>query len=116
MLKSMPGEANRAHTKEKVRNLLTIIGKPHTLTILSFFAHEAHDGARFNEMCKQLDLAPNTLSRRLKELQASGLVSRHPVNQVPPRVDYRPTQATLALGSVLRPLHEWLDYHADDLI
>lgn len=116
MLESMQGEANRENTRKKIRRMLTTLGKPHTLPILSFFVHEANEGARFNEIRTKLNLPPNTLSRRLKELESTGLLTRHSINEVPPRVDYCPTEATLALGLVLRPLHKWLDEYVDELL
>lgn len=116
MLESMQGEANRENTKMVMQRMLTILGKPHTLPILSFFVHHANKGARFNEIQTHVGIPPNTLSRRLKELSQAGLVTRHPVNEVPPRVDYIPTEAALNMCTVLRTLHHWLDENAEHLL
>lgn len=108
--------AERARTKQKFRALFTILGKPHTMSILSFFVHSRPNGARFNEILQQLELAPNTLSRRLKELDAYGLLERQEFAEVPPRVEYRPTEAARSMGTVFQPLHEWMAEHADQLL
>lgn len=109
-------ESSCKKSKEITQSMLKILGKPHTLSLLSFFVHEAPRGARFNEIKKHLDLPPNTLSRRLKELEIAGLVIRKAINEVPPRVDYKPSVAAKSLGSVLKPLHHWLDEHAEQLL
>jgi DNA-binding HxlR family transcriptional regulator len=49
----------------------------------------AHDSLRFAETEEHLPTAStSTISKRLDELQESGLVSRTQYNEIPPRLEY----------------------------
>lgn len=63
--------------------------------------------ARFNELRRNLPgMSPTLLSRRLKEMEAQGLVTR---NEDPETgdVNYLPTAPALALGPILDSLGKW---------
>ncbi|HEY2812467.1 MAG TPA: helix-turn-helix domain-containing protein [Acidimicrobiales bacterium] len=63
---------------------------------------------RFNELLDGLDgLAPNVLSKRLRQLETTGLVVATPYTQRPPRFDYRLTATGSELASALRLLAHW---------
>jgi DNA-binding HxlR family transcriptional regulator len=63
---------------------------------------------RFNELLETLDgLAPNVLSKRLRQLELSGLVVATPYTRRPPRFDYRLTATGEELASALRLLAHW---------
>jgi DNA-binding HxlR family transcriptional regulator len=63
---------------------------------------------RFGELLEGIDgLAPNILSRRLKQLEADGLVVAEPYSQRPLRHAYRLTAAGEELAGVLRMLAQW---------
>jgi DNA-binding HxlR family transcriptional regulator len=47
------------------------------------------------------------LTQHLREMEADGLVHRTVYAQVPPRVEYRLTEAGTALDEALRPLGAW---------
>jgi DNA-binding HxlR family transcriptional regulator len=67
-----------------------------------------HGPRRFNELLDQVDgLAPNILSKRLKQLEADGLVIAEPYLQRPLRHAYRLTAAGEELAGVLRLLAQW---------
>ena len=52
-------------------------------------------------------MAPNTLSTRLKDLEASGLVVRRTYSDHPPRLEYQLSAKGKTLGPVLRALKRW---------
>jgi DNA-binding HxlR family transcriptional regulator len=52
-------------------------------------------------------IAPNTLSARLKDMEAQGLVSRRLYSDHPPRLEYQLTDKGKSLGPVLKALREW---------
>jgi DNA-binding HxlR family transcriptional regulator len=83
----------------------------HKWTIHIVFAlHEAGGPARFREL--QRRVAPITqkeLTKRLRALEQSGLVSRRIYAEVPPRVEYRLTELGLTLIPALTGLHEWAE-------
>ncbi len=83
----------------------------HKWTIHILFAlHGAGGPTRFRQL--QRAVAPITqkeLTKRLRDLERSGLVHRRVFAEVPPRVEYRLT----GLGSTLMPalagLHDWAE-------
>jgi DNA-binding HxlR family transcriptional regulator len=81
----------------------------HKWTIhLVFARHEAGGPARFREL--QRRVAPITqkeLTKRLRDLERSGLVGRRIYAEVPPRVEYWLTELGLTLLPALTGLHEW---------
>jgi DNA-binding HxlR family transcriptional regulator len=63
---------------------------------------------RFGELLEALDgLAPNILSRRLKGLEAGGLVRAVPYSQRPYRAAYVLTASGAELAGALRLLAQW---------
>lgn len=74
---------------------------------------------RFSDMSAAIPaITDSTLSKRLKELESGGLVTRvvHPTTPV--RVEYRLSNMGTALGEVLLQLNgwalEWIDLPADE--
>ena len=51
--------------------------------------------------------APNTLSARLKSLEAQGVIGSRLYEKHPPRYEYFLTDKGKALGPVLKALHNW---------
>ncbi len=63
---------------------------------------------RFCELQAALgDLSPATLTRRLRQLECDGLVTRSLVSTAPVQIEYRLSEKGLALGPVLDALAEW---------
>lgn len=71
--------------------------------------HQLLDGPRrFNELIEALPgLAPNVLSKRLRHLEAEGVVLAQPYSERPPRFDYRLTSSGTELAGALRLLEQW---------
>ncbi len=60
---------------------------------------------RFNELKEQLGgIGSRTLSQRLKELEAQGLVKREAFAEVPVRVEYSLTPKGLRFGDLIMPV------------
>lgn len=63
---------------------------------------------RFGELSDHVDgVAPNILSRRLKQLESDGLVVAEPYSRRPLRHAYRLTASGEELAGVLRMLAQW---------
>ena len=72
--------------------------------------------SRFCELERSLaGISPRTLSLRLRELEAQGVVERRTYPEVPPRVEYALTEkgeALLPIIEVMRDFgRDWLDAH-----
>jgi DNA-binding HxlR family transcriptional regulator len=63
---------------------------------------------RFGELQADLDgIATNVLSKRLKQLEATGVIVARPYSARPPRFAYELTAAGQELGGALRLLSQW---------
>jgi len=63
---------------------------------------------RFNELIDGLPgLAPNILTKRLRNLEQTGVVLAVPYSRRPPRFDYRLTATGAELAGALRLLAQW---------
>jgi DNA-binding HxlR family transcriptional regulator len=98
--------AERERVEATVADLLDLLGKAHSMAVLSAFAF-AEGPLRFSDLEDELDVAPNTLSTRLKELTGGGLLERRSYDEIPPRVEYTPTEKAEALFPVFAHLHHW---------
>jgi len=64
---------------------------------------------RFNRIMEELhSISPRTLSDRLKELQAEGLIEREFFAEIPPRFEYSLTKDGVELRESIIPLLEWV--------
>ncbi len=95
----------------EIEELFHVLGKTYVLDILHIFTQEGAGPRRFVELQARLDMSPNTLSGRLKELVRAGLLSRTSYNEIPPRVDYEATPKALDLKPVFESLAEWAARH-----
>jgi DNA-binding HxlR family transcriptional regulator len=88
-----------------VARTLDVIGERWTLLILrDLFVKGPR---RFQDFQDSLEVAPNTLSSRLKDLEASGLVVRRTYSDHPPRLEYQLSGKGRTLGPVLKTLKHW---------
>lgn len=94
-------------TDAAVVDLLHLLGKAHTMAILYAFARDPGPW-RFGELEAVLDVSPNTLTERLRELVATGLLAREPYAEITPRVEYRATEKSEALNPVFAHLYSWV--------
>ncbi len=96
----------REHIERTVAELLDLLGKAHAMAVLSAFAF-AEGSLRFSDLETQLEVPPNTLSARLSDLTGAELLERESFNEVPPRVEYTPTEKAESLFPVFAHLHHW---------
>jgi DNA-binding HxlR family transcriptional regulator len=89
-----------------VARTLDVIGERWTILLLrDLFLHGPR---RFQDFQESLTgVAPNTLSARLKAMEAQGLVTRRLYSEHPPRLEYRLTEKGKSLGPVLKTLRDW---------
>ena len=68
---------------------------------------------RFKELQRHLGtVSQKVLTSALRDLEADGLVSRKVFAEVPPRVEYRATEAVFALLPILDQLNGWAEQHS----
>lgn len=89
-----------------ILGLFDLLSRSRALEVLAQFANDAGPW-RFNELETQLGISPNTLTRRLKELEEFGLLTREIRETVPPHVEYTATTRALELQPVLQYLYLW---------
>ncbi|MBO6520461.1 MAG: helix-turn-helix transcriptional regulator [Rhodospirillales bacterium] len=91
-----------------VARTLDIIGERWTLLILrDMFLFGPR---KFQDLQDSLQgIAPNTLSTRIKTLEAKGIIERRLYTEHPPRAEYRLTRKGLALAPALKALKAWGD-------
>lgn len=114
----MPSQETTAIQADQITSadLFSLLGKAHTLELLSQFLLEEQESFRFNELQDALDLSPNTLSRRLDELEDAGFLTRTTYDEIPPRVEYAATERLVALGPTFHELSDWMEvYGVNDL-
>lgn len=88
---------------------MDLLGRRHTLTIIWLLQQDGP--RRFNDIKRELDVNPVTLSQRLGELEGEGIVHREAYLQTPPRVEYRLTAKGRDLVPVMRALCQWAERH-----
>ena len=85
---------------------LELIGERWTILLLRDLM--LHGPRRFQDFQDSLaGVAPNTLSARLKAMEADGLVGREMYSEHPPRVQYVLTEKGESLRPVLRAMRDW---------
>lgn len=91
------------HAHCPVAFALDVIGDRWTMLILRDLT--LNPARRFQDLAQSLrGCAPNTLSARLKALEANGLVERHLYETHPPRMEYRLSPAGRETAPVLKAL------------
>jgi DNA-binding HxlR family transcriptional regulator len=66
------------------------------------------DACKYQELLNSLEgIAPNTLSERLKGLEAAGIVERRFYEQHPPRAEYVLTSKGRDLAPIVRAMRDW---------
>jgi len=93
--------------KSSNQGMIDLLGKSHVLE-LHYFLFKREGPVRFNELRRELSITATTLSRRLEEFAAMGLVERRVFAEVPARVEYSLSKKGLSLGPVLRHLFTWI--------
>jgi DNA-binding HxlR family transcriptional regulator len=90
---------------EEVREAADLLGRRSMLTIV----YAAHAGAvRFNEFKASVGrIPPHTLSERLRELEAAGVLERRVLDGRPPLVEYRLTERGVRLKALVDAMQRW---------
>jgi DNA-binding HxlR family transcriptional regulator len=94
-----------------VARALDVVGERWSLLILRDLRRQGP--LRFQQIEQGLaGAAPNTLSARLKALEAHGVIATRLYERHPPRYEYFLTEKGRALAPVLRALYAWGERHA----
>jgi DNA-binding HxlR family transcriptional regulator len=94
-----------------VARALDVVGERWSLLILRDLNRRGP--LRFQALAQGLPgLAPNTLSARLKLLEAQGVIATRLYEQHPPRYEYALTEKGKALVPVLKALYAWGERYA----
>ena len=89
-----------------VARTLDVIGERWTILVLRDLFQKGP--RRFQDLQDSLaGVAPNTLSARLKDLEAKGVIERRLYSEHPPRLEYHLTEKGKSLGPVMQALREW---------
>jgi DNA-binding HxlR family transcriptional regulator len=89
-----------------VARTLDVVGERWTLLILRDLFLKGP--RRFQDFQESLTgVAPNTLSARLKDLEAARFIERQVYSEHPPRLEYQLTQRGKSFGPVMRALRAW---------
>jgi DNA-binding HxlR family transcriptional regulator len=71
-----------------------------------------YDVIRFRELQRQLSgVTPKVLTNALRELERDGLITRTHYPEIPPRVEYRPSERSRSLLPILAQLQDWARAH-----
>jgi DNA-binding HxlR family transcriptional regulator len=93
-----------------IARTLEIVGERWSLLILRDLV--LRGPRKFQDFQRTLaGASPNTLSARLKTLEAAGLIERRFYAEHPPRAEYLLTDKGRAFGPVLRALKTWGERH-----
>jgi DNA-binding HxlR family transcriptional regulator len=102
----------KADTGCEVTELFAMLGRPHMLRILHAFEESQGHPIRFTQLQRRLALSPKTLTQRLRMLVEAGFVARRSYHEIPPRVEYAPTEKTAELREIFAALEGWSRRHS----
>jgi DNA-binding HxlR family transcriptional regulator len=92
-----------------IADALDVIGDRWALLVLREISFDVR---RFNDIRTNTGAPRDSLATRLRELEASGLITRQRYCDRPPRDEYVLTEAGEALKPVLRALRKWGETYA----
>lgn len=89
-----------------LEGIMSVISRKWAILVIN--AIGTYGRLRFNRLMEELHgISPKTLSDRLKELQAEGLIEREFFAEIPPRVEYSLTKDGAELRESIIPLLKW---------
>jgi DNA-binding HxlR family transcriptional regulator len=92
-----------------LQTALEVLGDKYSLKIVALLMQQQKQ--RFVELEDQIEgISPRTLSARLKQLDAYGLVERTQFATIPPKVEYTLTEKGKALSTLLNQLLAWTNW------
>src|SRR5438132_12509184 len=98
-----------AHKDCPATRAIDLVAHKWTMHIL-FTLRQAGQPVRFRRLQQMIEpITQKELTKRLRELERSGLVHRRVYAEVPPRVEYRLTELGLTLMPALTALSEWAE-------
>lgn len=109
-LRSSLADDERERVEGTVTELFDLFGRAYAMAILREFAVTT-ESLRFRDLEASIGAPPSTLSARLDDLVAAGLLDRRSYEEVPPRVEYEPTATARALFPAFGYLHWWAMEH-----
>lgn len=110
-MSSITNTAPTTHNKSCVAATTKILGDKWTPLLLFAMAGQAR---RFCELQDETGgINPRTLSARLENLEATGIIKREVFPEVPPRVEYTLTDKGRALLPVIESMIAWADKYTD---
>tara|TARA_B100001250_G_scaffold318074_1_gene280599 strand:+ start:4130 stop:4465 length:336 start_codon:yes stop_codon:yes gene_type:complete len=95
-------------TYSGVDDILELLTKSKSLHILMVMERK-NKPIRFSDLKKLVDSSSTTISRRLKELEAQGLVTRTLIDGVETLTEYSITKDTKSLSPIIQSLYDWVD-------
>ncbi len=96
-----------------IASAMEIIGNKWTALLLRDLCSSPK---RFGELERSLvGISPRTLSQRLDDLEAHGIISRSVFSEIPPRCEYSLTPKGEDLVPILKKMAQWGEkYHSPD--
>ena len=95
-------------TYSGVDDILELLTKSKSLHILMVMDRK-NKPVRFSDLKKLVDSSSTTISRRLKELEAHGLVTRNVVGGVGNMSEYSITKDAKSLSPIIQSLFDWVE-------
>ncbi len=100
-------------TKCGVLETIELLGGRYKLLIIRALLF-VNGPLRFGELRREMEgVSQKTLTRHLRELEQSKVLTRTVYAEVPPRVEYELTAAGTELMPVFGAMHTWADSHLD---
>jgi DNA-binding HxlR family transcriptional regulator len=105
--------AQAEHAEISITNVVQLVGDMWTLLIVSqLMCGSLRFGQlqeRLNKIseCWRTSISPNTLSQRLKTLEAGELITRQSYPEIPPRVEYSLTEKGIALYDIIKAMSDF---------
>ena len=111
----MPGPTPPVPDSPELRGIdhaLTAVGDRWSLAVIAALLGGP---LRYGELQQQLGrVAPNVLAKRLRDLEAEGLLVARPYSERPPRFEYELTESGTELAGAIRLLSDWGARHAGE--
>ena len=92
------------NNNKSLDNAMELLGTKWTLPRVAALLE---DKSRFNEIQRECEVCPRTLSARLDELEKNGIVKKSVEGSNPVKVEYSLTKKGESLSSVIKSISDW---------